>query len=41
MSVFTGTVFDKDTPTIVRVSRTGMAIVLVMLLLVHGMILAI
>lgn len=41
MSRFEGTVFDPNTPNVVRLSRLGMGLVLSMILLIQGMILAI
>lgn len=39
--VLIGSVFDPNTSNTVRVSRIGMALVLGMILAIHGMILAI
>lgn len=41
MSKLAGSVFDKNTPGIVRISRVAMATVLGLVLVIHGMILAI
>lgn len=40
MSKLTDTIFDPEMPNIVRASRVGMASIIGLLLVIHGMILA-
>jgi len=40
MSNFVKNIFEKDTPNVIRVSRTIMLIILSMILMIYGMIFA-
>ena len=40
MSNFLKNIFEKDTPNVIRVSRTIMLIILSMILMIYGMIFA-
>jgi hypothetical protein len=40
MSNFLKNIFEKDTPNVIRVSRTIMLIILSMILMIYGMVLA-
>jgi hypothetical protein len=40
MKNFLKNIFEKDTPNVIRVSRTIMLIILSMILMIYGMVLA-